>query len=314
MSALGALLLADADRLVRTASVAAALTVEAMLGTEVAFAAPYQLARPHPGQVRTAAELRHLLRDSGLQTRAPRVGAQGAGPVLAALRAAGARRRPRCAGPPAARAGRGAQLGHRQPARLPRGRLRPDRCPRDGRRPGDQRRQLPRRADRARARLREAGALGAGRHLGAADRADGGPAPQRRAAGVPHARSRSQQRPDDHAVHGGRPRVREQGLRAPVLGRLDPDLAPTRRTTCRWAPRRRDTRARCWGTWSRSSRSSCSRGRRRWTCGSMAPDGTPGGRHRPDGAGAGSGRRRGRGARTDPGPGALPRSGSGARP
>ncbi len=68
MSSLGALLLADADRLTRTASVAAAMTLEAMLGTEVAFAAPYQLARPHPGQVRVAAEVRHLLRGSGFQT------------------------------------------------------------------------------------------------------------------------------------------------------------------------------------------------------------------------------------------------------
>lgn len=67
MSALGALLLADADRLMRTASVAAAMSVEALLGTEVAYAAPYQLARPHPGQVMVAAELRHLLRGSGLQ-------------------------------------------------------------------------------------------------------------------------------------------------------------------------------------------------------------------------------------------------------
>ncbi len=67
MSALGALLLADADRLTRTASVAAAQSVEALLGTDVAFAAAYQLARPHPGQIAVAAELRHLLRDSGLQ-------------------------------------------------------------------------------------------------------------------------------------------------------------------------------------------------------------------------------------------------------
>jgi histidine ammonia-lyase len=67
MSAIGALLLADADRLVRTASVAAAMSVEALLGTDVAFAAAYQLARPHPGQVAVAAELRHLLRDSTLQ-------------------------------------------------------------------------------------------------------------------------------------------------------------------------------------------------------------------------------------------------------
>jgi histidine ammonia-lyase len=68
MSAIGALLLADADRLARTASVVAAMSVEALLGTEVAFSAAYQLARPHPGQVRTAAELRWLLRDSTLQT------------------------------------------------------------------------------------------------------------------------------------------------------------------------------------------------------------------------------------------------------
>ena len=67
MSAIGALLLADADRLARTASVAAAISVEALLGTDVAFAAAYQLARPHPGQVAVAAELRHLLRDSALQ-------------------------------------------------------------------------------------------------------------------------------------------------------------------------------------------------------------------------------------------------------
>ncbi len=68
MSALGALLLADADRLVRTASTVSAMTVEAMLGTDVAFSAAYQLARPHPGQIAVAAELRQLLRGSGLQT------------------------------------------------------------------------------------------------------------------------------------------------------------------------------------------------------------------------------------------------------
>ena len=43
--------------------------VEALLGTDVAFAAAYQLARPHPGQIAVAAELRHLLRDSGLLSR-----------------------------------------------------------------------------------------------------------------------------------------------------------------------------------------------------------------------------------------------------
>jgi histidine ammonia-lyase len=67
MSALGALLLADADRLVRTASVVAAMSVEALLGTDVAFSAAYQLARPHPGQIGVASELRALLAGSGLQ-------------------------------------------------------------------------------------------------------------------------------------------------------------------------------------------------------------------------------------------------------
>jgi len=67
MGAIGALLLADADRLMRTASVAAAMSVEALLGTDVAFAEAYQAARPHPGQIAVATELRYLLRDSGLQ-------------------------------------------------------------------------------------------------------------------------------------------------------------------------------------------------------------------------------------------------------
>jgi len=66
MGAIGALVLADSDRLARTASVAAAMSVEALQGTDVAYAAAYQLARPHPGQVAVAAEMRHLLRDSGL--------------------------------------------------------------------------------------------------------------------------------------------------------------------------------------------------------------------------------------------------------
>ncbi|HTS15620.1 MAG TPA: histidine ammonia-lyase, partial [Candidatus Sulfotelmatobacter sp.] len=67
MTAVGALTVLDAERLGRTASVVAAMSVEALLGTDVAFAAAYQAARPHAGQGRVAAELRHLLRDSALQ-------------------------------------------------------------------------------------------------------------------------------------------------------------------------------------------------------------------------------------------------------
>jgi histidine ammonia-lyase len=68
MSAIGALLAADAARLSQTASVAAAMSCEAMLGTDVAYASAYQLARPHPGQIAVAEELRWLLRESSLMT------------------------------------------------------------------------------------------------------------------------------------------------------------------------------------------------------------------------------------------------------
>jgi len=67
MTALGALLALDAERLCRTASVVAAMSIEALLGTDVAFADSYQKARPHPGQATEAAAVRWLLRDSELQ-------------------------------------------------------------------------------------------------------------------------------------------------------------------------------------------------------------------------------------------------------
>jgi histidine ammonia-lyase len=67
MSALGALAVRDAERLLGSASVVAAMSTEALLGTDVAFSAAYQSVRPHRGQQRVAAELRHLLRESPLQ-------------------------------------------------------------------------------------------------------------------------------------------------------------------------------------------------------------------------------------------------------
>ncbi|HEY3073428.1 MAG TPA: histidine ammonia-lyase [Candidatus Limnocylindrales bacterium] len=67
MSAIGALLIADSDRLTKTASVVAAMSVEALLGTDVAFTAAYHRARPHPGQAAVAAEMRALLSGSTLQ-------------------------------------------------------------------------------------------------------------------------------------------------------------------------------------------------------------------------------------------------------
>jgi histidine ammonia-lyase len=67
MAGIGALALLDAERALGAATVAAAMTNEALLGTDVAYAEPYQRARPHPGQARVAAQLRHLLRESALQ-------------------------------------------------------------------------------------------------------------------------------------------------------------------------------------------------------------------------------------------------------
>lgn len=63
---LGMLVLAlhDLDRLLKTADVTAAMTVEALLGTDRAFAADLQALRPHAGQVASAANLRRLLADS----------------------------------------------------------------------------------------------------------------------------------------------------------------------------------------------------------------------------------------------------------
>ena len=67
MGAVGALALYRADRLVRLADVAGAMTLEALKGTPVAFDERIHSARPHPGQVEVAAHLRELLRDSEIR-------------------------------------------------------------------------------------------------------------------------------------------------------------------------------------------------------------------------------------------------------
>jgi histidine ammonia-lyase len=64
MSALGALAAADARQLVLTADVVGAMSLEAVQGTASAFDHALIEARPHPGQVASAARLRRLLADS----------------------------------------------------------------------------------------------------------------------------------------------------------------------------------------------------------------------------------------------------------
>src|SRR5690349_15005479 len=65
---LGMLVMAITDlrMLLRTADVAAAMSVEGQLGTDRVFAPELQAIRPHPGQALSAANLTLLLRDSGV--------------------------------------------------------------------------------------------------------------------------------------------------------------------------------------------------------------------------------------------------------
>jgi histidine ammonia-lyase len=65
---LGMLVLAIADlrSLLATADITAAMSVEALLGTDAAFAADLALLRPHPGQAASAANLRALLASSDI--------------------------------------------------------------------------------------------------------------------------------------------------------------------------------------------------------------------------------------------------------
>jgi histidine ammonia-lyase len=67
MGAVGALALHRAERLVRLADVAGAMTLESLKGTPVAFDERIHAARPHPGQLAVAAHLRELLQESEIR-------------------------------------------------------------------------------------------------------------------------------------------------------------------------------------------------------------------------------------------------------
>jgi len=66
ISAIGALTVVQAERLSRVADMAAALSLEALHGTPIAFDERIHAARPHPGQIACAAHLRRLLEGSQL--------------------------------------------------------------------------------------------------------------------------------------------------------------------------------------------------------------------------------------------------------
>jgi histidine ammonia-lyase len=67
MCAVGGLALLAAERLVASADIAGAMTLEALKGTPVAFDYKIQAVRPHPGQVRSARRLRELIEGSEIR-------------------------------------------------------------------------------------------------------------------------------------------------------------------------------------------------------------------------------------------------------
>jgi histidine ammonia-lyase len=67
MVAVGALALLRAERVVKLADLSGAMSLEALRGTPAAFDARIHSARPHAGQIASAAHLRDLLQDSGIR-------------------------------------------------------------------------------------------------------------------------------------------------------------------------------------------------------------------------------------------------------
>lgn len=78
MSAVGALALYDAERLMKLADVSCALTVEALNGITDAFDPRIHAVRPHQGQMDAAANLLTLLAESGLTTKQGEIRVQDA--------------------------------------------------------------------------------------------------------------------------------------------------------------------------------------------------------------------------------------------
>jgi histidine ammonia-lyase len=67
MTAVGALTVAHAQRLARIADLAGAMSLEALMGTPVAFDPRIHQARPHPGQIASAANLTAILANSEIR-------------------------------------------------------------------------------------------------------------------------------------------------------------------------------------------------------------------------------------------------------
>ena len=178
------------------------------LADELLPAGPCASSLPRPAGV--GRERPPAARGLGDQRGAPLV-RQGAGRVLASLRAAGARSGPRSPRLRGVRRRDRAQRRDRQPARARGGLAR------------GLERELPRRAGRVRARRSRHRRLRARVDLRAAHGAHGQPEPLRRPARVPHDAGWPEFRLHDPPVRGRVARQREQGARASGERRLDPD-------------------------------------------------------------------------------------------
>jgi histidine ammonia-lyase len=66
MSAIGALVVLQAERLAKMADIVGAMSLEAQMGSEKAFSELVHNVRPHPGQIASARNLRAILRDSAV--------------------------------------------------------------------------------------------------------------------------------------------------------------------------------------------------------------------------------------------------------
>ena len=179
------------------ADVTAAMTVEALLGTDRAFAADLQALRPQVGQAVSARNLRRLLAGSA---------------IVASHRDGDSRVQDayslRCT--PQVHGAALDTIAHAAPDRRARAR-RGDRQPDDpARRPRRVLRQLPRRAARLRLRLPRDRRQRAGGDRRASHRPAARPGPLARAAAVPHHRRRRQLRLHDRPLHAGGDGAREQ--------------------------------------------------------------------------------------------------------
>ena len=217
------LALADLRRLVTTADITAAMSMEGLLGSDAVFAPDLQRPAAAAGSGPVGGQPRRG--DGGQPDPGEPSHRRPAPGCRTPTRCAAPRRSPARPGTDRLRHHRGrarAGLGHRQPRGHPR-------------RSGRVQRQLPRRADRVRARLPGHRGRRPGQHRRAPHRPLPGPGPQQRAAGLPRRRSRGRLRADDRPVHPGRDRGgAEAARRSPPRSTPSP-ARPCRRTTCRWA-------------------------------------------------------------------------------